>query len=91
MITTYLKAGLALLSGAGIVSKLIAGGVIVAALLTAYGVWHHKVYKQGVDAAIAGIAREDERWINRAFEARGKLKECNATGRGWDQTTGRCQ
>lgn len=57
---------------------------------TAYGVWHHKVYQQGVSDTIAGIAREDSRWINRAIEARNKWKDCRDQGHEWDQSTGRC-
>jgi hypothetical protein len=87
---TYLKMAMTALSGAGLLTKLIIALGLAGSLLTAYGVWHHKVYQKGVNAAIAGIAREDEGWINRAFQARGKLKECKDAGRGWDQTTGRC-
>jgi hypothetical protein len=84
---SYLKLAMTALSGAGLLTKLIIALGLAGSLLTAYGVWHHKVYHKGVNAA---IAREAEGWINRAFQARGKHKECKDAGRGWDQTTGRC-
>jgi hypothetical protein len=90
MIMGYVKGALALLEAGGIVAKLIAGGALIAALLIGYGVWHHKVYQSGVDDTIAGIAREDARFIDRARKARGRWQDCRDQGRGWDQSAGRC-
>lgn len=81
----------AAVGGLSFSTKLIAAGVIVLGLVTAYGVWHHRVYREGYDAAIAAIAREDGKAIKRALEARGKLKDCQDLSRTWDQTTGRCK
>lgn len=33
--------------------KLVLAGIVIAALLTIYGVWHHKVFQAGVDHQIA--------------------------------------
>lgn len=86
----YLKVGLTFLEGSALLTKILIALGLVASLLTAYGIWHHKVYKSGVDDTIAGIARADATWIAKASAARGKWKECNDQNRGWDQTTGRC-
>ena len=86
----YIKAGVTALEAAGLLTKVLIALGLVASLLTAYGVWHHKVYKSGVDDTIAGIARADKAWIDKASAARSKWKECNDQSRGWDQTTGRC-
>ena len=86
----YLRMGLQLLQASGLVTKLLLAAGLGVALLTAYGVWHHRVYQQGVNDTLAGIAREDAKWIKRALDARGKLKDCADLGRHWDQTEGRC-
>jgi hypothetical protein len=75
----------------GLVTKLIAVGVLLASMGIGYGVWHHKVYQRGVDDTIAKIARADAKTIAKATEARGVLKSCQARGLGWDQTTGQCK
>lgn len=87
----YLKAAFAALNAAGLITKLIAGGLVLASIATAYAVWHHKVYQSGVNDTIAAIAREDQRYIKRALDARSKLQDCRDLSRHWDQTTGRCQ
>lgn len=87
----YLEAALKALSAAGLLTKLLLALGLVASLGIAYGVWHHKVYQQGVNDTIAAIAREDAKYIGRALDARNKWKECRDQNRGWDQTTGRCQ
>lgn len=74
-----------LLKSAGIAA------VLISVLLGGYELWHHKVYQSGIDDAVAGIAREDARLINRATAARAKLKECQSLDRDWDQSTGRCK
>lgn len=87
----YFKAALSALSAAGLLTKMLVVVGLVAALLTAYGVWHHKVYSNGYDAALAAVARADARAVGKATEYRNAFKECRAAGKGWDQTTGRCQ
>jgi hypothetical protein len=86
----WLKTAMTVLSGTTLLTKALIALGFGATLLAAYGEWHHHVYRQGVDAAIAGIARADKGWIDRASAARGKWKDCNAQNRDWDQTTGRC-
>jgi hypothetical protein len=86
----YAKAALTALEAAGLLTKVLVALGLVGALLTAYGVWHHQVYESGVRDTIAGIAREDAKWIDRAVKARSKWKDCHDQNRGWDQTTGRC-
>lgn len=90
MIGVYVKAGLTALSAAGLLTKLLVAAGLVAGLLTAYAVWHHKVYAKGYDAALAAVARADARAVGKATEYRNVFKDCRAQGRGWDQTTGRC-
>lgn len=96
--TAIVTGGLAILralpaaaSGLSWTTKLILVGGLALSLVTAYGVWHHKVYRAGYEAAIAAIAREDSRAIKRALEARGKLKDCQDLQRHWNQSTGRCE
>lgn len=90
----YFKLAVTALSGASLLTKVLigagAGAVLLTALLGAYGVWHHKVFRQGEDAAIAGIAREDTRYLSKALLMRGTFKTCRDQGRQWDQATGRC-
>lgn len=75
---------------AGLLTKLITIGVLLASLLTAYGVWHHKVYRSGYTRAIADIAAEDEKAIARATEKRSVWSDCRARNGRWDQSTGTC-
>lgn len=86
----YIKAGVVFLEGAGLLTKILIGLGIAATLVAAYAEWHHQIYKQGVNDTIAGIARADKAWIDKASAARSKWKDCNAQNRGWDQTTGKC-
>jgi hypothetical protein len=86
----YLRGAMALLSASSLLTKILIGLGLAATLLAAYGEWHHRVYREGANAAIAGIARADKGWIDRASAARSKWKDCNAQNRGWDQTTGKC-
>ncbi len=86
----YIKAAVTLLEGAGLLTKILIALGLAASLLTAYGIWHHEIYQSGVNDTIAGIARADKAWIDKASSARSKWKECNSQNRGWDQTTGRC-
>jgi len=86
----YLKLALTALEASGLLIKLAVAAGLVAAVLIAYAAWHHKVYQSGVNDTIAGIAREDSRFINRALAARNKWKQCHDQNRAWDQSTGRC-
>jgi hypothetical protein len=40
------EGGMSALGAAGLITKLIVAAGLAAALLAAYGVWHHKVYQQ---------------------------------------------
>lgn len=64
--------------------------VAVGALVTAYGVWHYKVYRSGYTRAISDIAAQDERAITQAETKRAIFKQCRAAGKRWDQVEGRC-
>lgn len=75
---------------AGLLTKLITIGVLLASLLTAYGVWHHKVRMGGWNAALAAIAKQDSKAIAKATEMRSAFKTCREQGKKWDQTTGAC-
>lgn len=86
----YAQLALKALEAAGWLTKLLIVLGLAGSLLTAYGVWHHKVYQSGVADTIAGIAREDRRFVDAARKARAKWQECSEQNRGWDQTTGRC-
>lgn len=86
----YLRMGLQMLQASGLVTRLLLVGGLCVALLATYGAWHHHVYQEGVSDTLAGIAREDAKWIKRALDARAKLKDCDDLGRHWDQTQGRC-
>lgn len=77
--------------GAGLLTKLISIGVLLASLGIAYGVWHHKIYQRGVDDTVAAFARADAKLVGRALEARRKLKDCQALNKTWDQSTGACR
>jgi hypothetical protein len=87
----YLRMAWGALGAAGVVTKLLVAAGLMVTLLAAYGAWHHKVYQSGIDDAVARIAANDAKLVDRAFKARGKLKECQARGLGWNQTTGDCR
>lgn len=76
---------------AGLLTKLITVGVLAGSLLIAYGVWHHKVYKKGWDAAIAAIAAQDSKAIADATARRSAFKACRDQGKHWDTVTGACR
>lgn len=80
-----------LFGGAGLVTKLITIGVLAVSLLAAYGIWHHKVYQRGVNDTLAKIAKADAKTVARALQFRSVLKDCQARGLGWDQSTGACK
>lgn len=85
-----LKGALAALQASGLVTKLVVAASLAAALLLAYGVWHHKVFRDGYDRALADIAAEDKRAIGRATELRSTWRACRDRGGRWIQTEGRC-
>lgn len=78
------------LNAASLVMKFCIAGGLALTIVAAYGVWHHEVYQSGVNDTIAGIARADAKLVERATKARAKLKDCHATNREWDQSTGQC-
>lgn len=80
----------ALFGGLSLISKLIAVGSLILVIVAAYGVWHHKIYQKGYDRAIADIAAQDAKAIERAQRARGIYKLCEESGRRWDTATGTC-
>jgi len=79
------------LSATGLVTKLIMAGVLVASLLAAYGLWHHKVYRDGYTRALSDIAAEDSRAIGRATQLRQTWQVCRDRNGQWDQSTGKCK
>lgn len=87
----YLRLAMTAFGGAGLITKLITVGVLAASLLTAYGIWHHKVYTKGWNGALAAIARQDSRAIAAATELRSAFKTCRDSGQKWDQVTGACK
>lgn len=80
----------AMFGGAGLLTKLITIGVLLASLLAVYGVWHHRVYTKGWNAAIAAIAAQDSKAIADATARRSAFKACRDQGKRWDQVTGAC-
>jgi hypothetical protein len=87
---TYIRLAWGALGAAGLLTKLLVAAGLLTALLAAYGIWHHKVYSKGYDAALAAVARADARAVGKATEYRNIFKDCRAQGRGWDQTMGKC-
>ena len=79
------------IGGTSLVMKLALAAAAVAALGIAYGVWHHTVWERGYDRAIADIARQNEKAIARAGQARRVLLDCQSRGLRWDQSTGICE
>lgn len=85
------RLGLAAFGGAGILTKAIVIGAMVLSLLTAYGVWHHKIWSNGYARAVSDIAAQDEKAINRAKAARSKFLDCRTRGLRWNQSAGECE
>lgn len=67
------------------------GVALIAALATGYGVWHHKVYQSGYDAAIAAIALADQAAIDRVAAGVKDIADCRVRGGTWDVVTGTCK
>lgn len=87
----YIRAAMTALGAAGIVTKLLVAAGLIAAALTAYGVWHHKVYMEGWNDHLAAVVRGDAKTIAAAWEKRSKFNECRAQKLAWDQVTGACK
>lgn len=87
----YIKLGVTFLEGSAVLTKILIGLGVVAALLGAYGIWHHKVYNEGWYGALADVARQDSKAIATATEYRARWKSCKDDGKKWDQTTGDCR
>ena len=66
----------------------VIGGGIAAA---AYGLWHHKVFNSGWNAAIAAIAAQDRRAIDAARSARAHWRACVDSDGVWNASTGQCR
>lgn len=64
---------------------------LIVSLGTVYGIWHHKVWERGYARAIADIAQQDQKAINRASSARSVVLDCKSRGLRWDQSTGICE
>lgn len=78
------------LGATGLIVKLGMGVGLVVALAIAYGVWHHKVFKEGYTRALFDIAAEDTAAIKRATDLRATWKTCRDRGGKWDQSAGTC-
>ena len=63
----------------------------IAAILAAYGLWHHKVFNSGWNAAIAAIAAQDRRAIDAARSARAHWRACVDGDGVWNASTGQCR
>ncbi len=57
----YLRAAASALGASGLLTKFLVGLGLVAALLAAYGVWHHKVYTSGYERAIEDVGGANPR------------------------------
>ena len=90
MIGVGFRAALAMFGGAGLLTKVIVIVGMAGFVLTAYGVWHHKIYMSGVNDTIAKIARADAATVKKASDARSSFKICRDAGRQWDQGNNRC-
>lgn len=86
----YLTGAAKLLQASGWLTKLALAGALALAMLGAYGIWHHKVYRAGYDRALADIAAEDQRAIASATELRSTWLACRKAGRRWIQSEGKC-
>jgi hypothetical protein len=69
---------------------IIIGGAI-AAIAAGYGLWHHKVFNSGWNAAIAAIAAQDKEAIDAARSARANWRSCVDDGGVWNASTGQCR
>ena len=81
----------ALLRALSLKLRVITVGVGIAAILAAYGLWHHKVFNSGWNAAIAAIAAQDRRAIDAARSARANWRACIDGDGVWNASTGQCR
>jgi hypothetical protein len=63
----------------------------IAAVLAGYGLWHHRVFNSGWNAAIAAIAAQDRRAIDAARSARAHWRACVDSDGVWNASTGQCR
>lgn len=70
--------------------KAIGAGLLLAALVAGYALWHHHVYQSGYDAAIAGVASQNKEAVDARDKAIARLLACRARGGVWDAQTGQC-
>lgn len=75
---------------AGTVTKLIIVLGLVSTLLAAYGVWHYHVWSNGYEDALAAIAKQDKKAIEKATTYRNAWRQCRDRGMRWEQATGKC-
>ena len=68
---------------------IVGGGI--AAIAAGYGLWHHKVFNSGWNAAIAAIAAQDRGAIDAARSARANWRSCVDDGGVWNASTGQCR
>jgi hypothetical protein len=71
--------------------RIIVIGSVIAAALAGYGLWHHKVFNSGWNAAIAAIAAQDRRAIDAARSARAHWRACVDGDGVWNASTGQCR
>ena len=71
--------------------RIILIGSVVAAIAATYGLWHHKVFNSGWNAAIAAIAAQDRRAIDAARSARAHWRACIDSDGVWNASTGQCR
>lgn len=69
----------------------VAAVLITVACLGSYWVGRWGEYNRGARDTVAGFVRGDAKLVDRALKARSKLKECNAEGKAWSQSTGECR
>lgn len=81
---------LSLLRALPLLWQLGIGVGILAGLGGGYAYWHHKVYTQGYDAAIADVAAVNKEAVDAALQARKKADDCADRGFDWDVTRGVC-
>lgn len=71
--------------------KLAAIAAGLAAIVIAYGIWHHKIYMEGYNAHKALIIANDERTVGEALAGRSVYDDCvNVRKLRWDTATGQC-
>ena len=71
--------------------RIVVMGGAIAAIGAGYGLWHHKVFNSGWNAAIAATAAQDRRAIDAARSARANWRSCVDGGGVWNASTGQCR